>query len=31
VDEIKTNCTAEGELSLNFHDFFVKLAFDLEV
>jgi hypothetical protein len=31
IDELKQSCEAEGELSLNFHDFFVKVSFDLEV
>lgn len=31
IDELKDNCEAEGELSLNFHDFFVKVSFDVEV
>jgi hypothetical protein len=31
IEEVKNSCEAEGELSLNFHDFFVKVAFDVEV
>lgn len=31
LDEVKQSCEAQGELSLNFHDFFVKVTFDVEV
>lgn len=31
IDLLKESCQAEGELSLNFHDFFLRVNFDITV
>lgn len=31
LELVRESCAAEGEISLNFHDFFAKVSFDMEI